>query len=177
MSEISMEKRLEIEKNVESLLKQSGYSENTDSYMDIIDFAHHYGFNVVNADLDEKEDGFIAITSKLKLIAVNAKRSLEWKRFIIAHEFGHSILHYKQGDTAYLHRESVKGKNETENAADYFAAALLMPKKAFLKQYQNLKEQGLSENTIYMQLCSIFKVPLESVSRRIQEISSLVALQ
>lgn len=63
MSEISMEKRLEIEKNVESLLKQSGYSENTDSYMDIIDFAHHYGFNVVNADLDEKEDGFIAITT------------------------------------------------------------------------------------------------------------------
>lgn len=174
MSEISKKKRLEIEKNVDSLLKQSGYSENVDSYVDIIDFAHHYGFKVVNADLDEKEDGFIAMTSKFKLIAVNAKRSLEWKRFIIAHEFGHSILHYTQGDSAYLHRESVKGKNELENAADYFAAALLMPKNAFLKQYLKLKGQGLSENTICMQLSSIFKVPLESVSRRIQETSSEV---
>ncbi len=172
MSQISMERRFEIEKNVDSLLKQSGYSENTDSYVDIIDFAHHYGFNVVNADLDEKEDGFIAITSKLKLIAVNAKRSMDWKRFIIAHEFGHWILHYKQGDSAYLHRQSVKGKNELENTADYFAAALLMPKNAFLKQYQELSAQGLSENTICMQLSSIFKVPLESVSRRIQETSS-----
>ena len=108
MSEIKQEMRTRIDKDVDSLLKQSGYSEDTDSYVDIIDFAHHYGFDVVNADLDEKEDGFIAITSKLKLIAVNAKRSLEWKRFIIAHEFGHSILHYKQGGSAYLHRESVK---------------------------------------------------------------------
>lgn len=172
MSEINQAMRSRIETDVASLLKQSGYSEDTDSYVDIIDFAHHYGFNVVNANLEEKDDGFIAITSNLKLIAVNAERSLEWKRFIIAHEFGHYVLHpVKEKDYLYRKRENVKGKNESENAADYFAAALLMPKKAFLKQYQDLKEQELSENTICMQLSSIFKVPLDSVSRRILELN------
>ena len=169
MSEICDKKRLEIEKDVKSLLKQSGYSEDTDSYVDFVDFANKYGFTVVNADLDEQEDGFIAIRPNLKLIAVNAKRSPEWKRFIIAHEFGHSILHYKSGDSAYLHRENIKGKDESENAADYFAASLLMPKDVFVKQYNKLKKEQLSENTICMQLSSIFKVPLESVSRRVQE--------
>ena len=171
MSEINSSERLKIENDVDSLLKQSGYSEDTDSYVDIVDFAHHYGFDVVNADLDEKDDGFIAITSNLKLIAVNSKSSLEWKRFVIAHEFAHSILHYKQGDSAYLHRENVKGKNEAENEADYFAAALLMPKNSFRKEYEKLKNMNLSENTICMQLSSIFKVPLESVSRRILELN------
>ena len=171
MSEIKQEMRTRIDKDVDSLLKQSGYSEDTDSYVDIIDFVNHYGFDVVNADLEEKDDGFIAITANLKLIAVNSKRSLEWKRFVIAHEFAHSILHYKQGDSAYLHRENVKGKNESENAADYFAAALLLPVRSFSSEYQKLKSKNLSENAICMQLSSIFKVPLESVSRRILELN------
>ena len=70
-----------------------------------------------------------------------------------------------------MHRENVKGKNESENAADYFAAALLMPVRSFSSEYQKLKSKNLSENAICMQLSSIFKVPLESVSRRILELN------
>lgn len=173
MSEIKQEMRTRIDTDVPSFLNQFKYIDGTDSYVDIVDFVHQHGFTVVNADLGEKDDGFIAITSDFKLIAVNAKRSLEWKRFIIAHEFGHYVLHPVKGkDYLYRKRENVKGKNETENAADYFAAALLMPVKSFREEYKKLKKKNLSENAICMQLSSIFKVPLESVARRIQETSS-----
>lgn len=57
----------------------------------------------MNAKLNDNEDGFLAIQpgettkngeacSEDKIIGVNLDRSLDWKRFIIAHEFGHFIL-------------------------------------------------------------------------------------
>lgn len=173
-------KKVEIEKIVSGLLRQYGYNEEEDDYLDIVTFTKSLGFNVGNAKLDE-EDGFIAIRPSStkrkdnlgdKVIAVNRDREFEWKRFIIAHEFAHSVLHYKVG-SLYLHRENKKGKNETENEADYFAAALLMPQKSFSRKCRQLKKEGLSGNALSMQLAAIYKVPLESASRRIEEIATM----
>lgn len=174
-----MEKK-QIDAQVASLLEEYGYNPAEDDYVNIVDFVKHLGFVVGNAKLDDAEDGFLAIqTSDMakngeemsndKIIGVNAKRSLAWKRFIIAHEFAHSVLHYKTGEI-YLHRESKKGKDAEENDADYFAAALLMPVKSFSRLYYKFKEDGLSENAIYLQLASIFKVPFDSVPRRVNEV-------
>lgn len=174
-------KKVEIEKIVSGLLRQYGYNEEEDDYLDIVTFTRSLGFNVGNAKLDEEEDGFIAIRpsstkrkDKLgdKVIAVNRDRGFDWKRFIIAHEFAHSVLHYKVG-SLYLHRENKKGKNETENEADYFAAALLMPRISFSRKCEELKKTGLSGNALSMQLAAIYKVPLESASRRIEEIATM----
>ena len=174
-----MEKK-QIEAQVMTLLKAFGYRFNQDDYVNIIDFVHSLGFIVGNARLDDGEDGFLAIQagdkakngneiSNDKIIGVNSKRTLEWKRFIIAHEFAHFVLHYKMGEV-YLHRENKKGKGSDENDADYFAAALLMPEESFRRLYNQFKTQGLTGNAMYLQLASIFKVPLDSVSRRINEV-------
>ncbi len=174
-----MEKE-QIEAQVRTLLKAFGYRFDQDDYVNIIDFVHNLGFIVGNARLDDGEDGFLAIQasdkakdgneiSNDKIIGVNSKRTLEWKRFIIAHEFAHFILHYKMGGV-YLHRENKKGKGSEENDADYFAAALLMPRDSFQRLYNQFKDQSLNENAICLQLASIFKVPLDSVSRRINEV-------
>lgn len=174
-----MEKK-QIETQVAALLEEYGYNPNKDDYVNIVDFVQNLGFVVGNAKLDDAEDGFLAIqtsdmakdgdgTSNDKIIGVNAKRALDWKRFIIAHEFAHSVLHYKTGEI-YLHRESKKGKGEEENAADYFAAALLMPKESFKRLYAKFKNDGLNDTAIYLQLASIFKVPFDSVSRRVSEV-------
>lgn len=174
-----MEKK-QIEAQVRTLLKAFGYRFNQDDYVNIIDFVHSLGFIVGNARLDDGEDGFLAIQagdkakneneiSNDKIIGVNSKRTLEWKRFIIAHEFAHFVLHYKMGEV-YLHRENKKGKGSDENDADYFAAALLMPEESFRRLYNQFKTQGLTGNAMYLQLASIFKVPLDSVSRRINEV-------
>lgn len=174
-----MEKEI-IEKQVTELLNQYGYSMETDTYVDIIDFTKKLGFVVGTADLKSSEDGFIIIQpskeSSLssrhdRIIGVNSNLSLDAKRFVIAHEFAHSVLHYQQG-VAYLHRENKKGKDEKENDADYFAAALLMPRETFKKKYDELTESGLNENAVCIQLSSTFGVPLESASRRISEVNS-----
>ena len=176
-----MEKR-EIEKQATTFLKEYGYQFDKDDYVNIVDFVQKLGFVVGNAKLKDVEDGFLAIqsstvarnrngTSNDKIIGVNSKRSLEWKRFIIAHEFAHSVLHYQTGEI-YLHRENKKGKDSEENDADYFAAALLMPSDSFKRRYEQFKEMGLNSNAICLQLASIFKVPFDSVLRRIEEVIS-----
>ncbi len=172
--------KIQIEKMVDSLLDLFGYSKE-DQYVDIVEFTKKMGFTVGNADLDENEDGFLLISQDRRVIAVNSDRPMEWKRFIIAHEFSHFILHYVLSDdfknptqeSVLLHRENKKGRNESENDADYFAAALLMPRKTFKKQYEKYKSEGLDDNVIYFHLATIFSVPLESAKRRVNEIKEL----
>lgn len=177
----NMDKRT-IEQQATLLLAQYGYDTITDDYVDVVNFVQALGFVVGNAALDDNEDGFLAMRpssfankdndlSSDKIIGVNAKRTLEWKRFIIAHEFAHSVLHYKEGQV-YLHREHIKGKNCDENDADFFAAALLMPRDSFIRVYNQLTRQGLKSNALYMQLATIFRVPFDSVPRRIDEVFS-----
>lgn len=174
-----MDKRA-IETQVFALLKEYGYASDKNDYVDIVDFVRKLGFVVGNAQLDDSEDGFLVIHANKtaengledpndKVIGVNANRSLNWKRFIIAHEFAHSILHYKAGEI-YLHRENRKGKDNEENEADYFAAALLMPKDSFKRLYMQFEKNGLNRTAVCLQLATIFKVPLDSVSRRVDEV-------
>jgi len=174
--ELTVMERQEIEKQVSTLLETDGYNFERDSDVDVVSMSRGLGFLVGNADLSDDEDGFLMIQPKsdttsegLRVIGVNAKRSLEYKRFVIAHELGHSILHYKEG-RIYLHREKRKGKDADENDADYFAAALLMPRASFSRIYRQLQEKGSNRNAICLQLASIFKVPQESVVRRIEEV-------
>ena len=115
---------------------------------------------------------FPKIKKKL-LIGVNNDRAFEEKRFIVAHELAHYFLHYKNSNTcdAIMHREHVKGKNEQENDADYFAACILMPTKSFSKLYHGLraKEHPQTEIVDYLQI--VFRTPRESIKRRIEEIA------
>lgn len=170
---LNKEEMEKIEKQTSALLKQNGYDASIDPYVDIMSVVQSLGFDVGNANLKEDNDGFLIIqqdkSMDSKIIGVNSTRSLEWKRFIIAHEFAHSILHYTDGKT-YLHRENKKGKNKQENEADYFAAAILMPREEFCKAFNKLQAEGMNRTAICLQLSSMFKVPLESVGRRIEEV-------
>lgn len=180
---LSPDKKKYIERQVDALLADYGYSSETDAYVDIVNLAKKFGFSVGNAKLSDNEDGYIIIQphknlsvnsnfpSLSKVIGVNVNRQLELKRFIVAHEFAHSVLHYK-GEGLFLHRDNIKGKNEDENAADYFAAAILMPKLSFTREYQKLLNQQLSTNTICYRLAALYKVPFESVYRRISEVTA-----
>lgn len=173
-----MEKK-KIEETVADVLKTISYKSENGLEVDILEIARKYGFVVGNAFLDDKEDGFIIVDEGRKqvlgietsrLIGVNADNTLENKRFIIAHELGHFLLHYdsREDGPMFAHRENVKGKNKDENDADYFAACLLMPQKAFLQQYNRLKESG--ENEIAGKLAVLFNVPKSSAERRIDEV-------
>ena len=183
------EKMKEIEKKVSDLLEKYGYHPEVDSYLDIVRFAQWKGFTVGNARLSESEDGFIVIRPDYdgkgaagrwgpKVIGVNRELDGGFKRFVVAHELGHEALHY-DGAGLYRHREDKSGKTpeerEREEAADYFAAALLMPLKSFRRRYDELRENGMKQGETCIRLSRDFGVPLESVLRRVDELEEITA--
>jgi len=77
-------------------------------------------------------------------------------RFTVAHELGHYILHSKFGETPMIaHRED---HNIAEREANWFAAALLMPKDIFIHK----SKEGLSNS----ELSSYFKVSQQAIEVR-----------
>lgn len=172
--------REKIERKAEETLNHVNYADVADS-IDVIEVAKKLGFVVGNAGLSEDVDGFIIVDENKgnilgidtnKLIGVNASKELAWKRFIIAHEIGHYILHYdKEKDNGmYAHREHKKGKNEIENEADFFAANLLMPRKKFRNKYNELKKKDLSTDEIILLLADKFTVTQPMTKRRFEEL-------
>lgn len=175
----AMEKR-EIEKKVQELLIDYGYYQDEQDAFDVVRFARSHGFFVGAGNMPDSEDGFLIMQPDSagtvrdngygeKVIVVNKDRPAPYNRFVIAHEFAHSVLHYK-GQKIYLHREHRKGKGEMENDADYFAAALLMPEESFRRSYQKLRDEGLEGDGVSARLAQLYRVPLESARRRIEEL-------
>ena len=73
-------------------------------------------------------------------VLVSRRFPFEVQRFTAAHEIGHFILHPEVGNRT-LHRElPLNGPRSTrppmEQEADYFAACLLMPRKAVLFEFE-----------------------------------------
>lgn len=180
MSKLSRIQKEDIEKKAQETLSRIGLSD-TEEPIDAVTIARKLGFNVGNAVMDDDDDGFIVIDEGRndilgietnKLIGVNSARPLAWKRFIIAHEIAHYILHYPEvkDKRLYAHRDHVKGKSDDENDADFFAACLLMPRELFTKRYNELKEKSLELKDIVVLLADRFAVTQPMAERRIGEL-------
>lgn len=172
--------KLQIEERATKLMESIGYCDN-DEAIDIIRIAKSLGFAVGNALLTEDDDGFIIVEEGAasilgiktdKLIGVNSERTLEWKRFIVAHEIAHYLLHYSsQGNQGmYAHRDHRKGRNDVENEADFFAACLLMPREKVVEKFKELKDKKLSMSEIVLLLAKRFAVTQKMTERRIEEL-------
>ena len=141
-------------------------------YVDAVKLARFFGFSVEEKNnLPINEDGYIVVSEDKteKSIVVNNARSIEFKRFIIAHELAHYLLHYTGEEGLFEHRENKKGKSTEENDADYLAACVLMPAEAFKEQYKLLRKKYTPRGTV-RELQIIFRTPEESVERRIAEV-------
>lgn len=68
-------------------------------------------------------------------ILINEDYSEERARFVIAHELGHYYLHNKD-ETRRIVASFPKDKSPKENAANKFAAELLMPEKLVRQEYE-----------------------------------------
>lgn len=169
-----------IEKSVMDTLRSVQYTMSECS-IDVIDVAKRLGFVVGNAVLNEEDDGFIVVEEGSKeimgiktdkLIGVNSNRTLEWKRFIIAHEIGHYILHFKERNLKglYAHRDHKRGHDELENEADFFAANLLMPRESFENKYKELIQVYKNDKEIVDALSKHFIVTIRMTERRIEEL-------
>ena len=95
--------------------------------------ARYLGIQVDEADLGEECSGMLVREEDYAVIGVNVNHHEHRKRFTIAHEIAHFMLH---GGEAYIDRplhidlraaDSGSGTQQEETEANQFAAALLMP--------------------------------------------------
>lgn len=178
MLSLTKEKQLEIENLVNNVLKQYGYDDKKDDYLDISDFINKLDFNVGGADLEDNVDGFIVVRDKYfkrtdnlgdKIIAVNQNRSFEMQRFIIAYEYAYFILKYEKTDY-FSHKRIIKSQMKEEPDVLYFAKALLVPRFSFNRILKDLKSSGIKGNALINQLASIYKVSVNDIINRISDL-------
>lgn len=103
----------------------------------VISLARELGLRVMKAqNWQHHTSGAIVRTGDSFTIWTNALHSYTRRRFTIAHEIGHFVLHRELiGDGVHddaLFRSELGGNLETE--ANRFAADLLMPKRAVYQQ-------------------------------------------
>jgi len=101
----------------------------------IVRLAESVGCLVMNlSDADEKVDAF-SIFNKRPLIVRNTRKLSPCRlRFDIAHEIGHLIMH----------RGIETGCRQTEEQANKFASALLMPRSSFSSEFPRMRGRNLN---------------------------------
>jgi Zn-dependent peptidase ImmA (M78 family) len=127
-----MIRRKLISDTVTSLLNAAGI---THPAVDIKRLAQTQGAIVVEEPHDEQTSGFLFRTAgSPPVIGVNANHPPSRKRFTIAHELAHLLLHIKSGvhvDYAIVKMRDSRaseGTDEEEMEANRFAAEVLMPR-------------------------------------------------
>lgn len=97
------------------------------------------------------------------VILVNADDTVGRQRFSLAHEFKHVIDHVS-AKNVYRDRAGRSAYLQSERAADYFAAALLMPKAWIKRAYF---DQGIHDERV---LARMFDVSVAAMRVRIDQL-------
>lgn len=129
--------------------------------VDIKAIVEENGIIVKEVDLPSTKSGYLTFEDGKWIIGVNKNHSSRRKRFTIAHEFAHYILH--RSDKDYF-ADTVFFRDENQTSIEYFAnsfaAKLLMPDELIKEAIQN---NILSLN----ELGDTFEVSLLAVRNRI----------
>lgn len=72
-----------------------------------------------------KTYGFFQHCYRKKIINVNINLDERWKKFVIAHELGHALLH-PNTNTPFLKKNTLLSVEKIEREANYFACHLLL---------------------------------------------------
>ena len=139
-----MPSRSEIERAATKLRKDARVDEQLPVPLEEI--AKSLGFESIGFEptMDNPDTALISgmIDYAKKKIFVNTTQSLERQRFTLAHEIGHAYLHMDQGRLPAIvdfRADMDHPRSEKEKEANQFAAALLMPREPFVRQWLQWK--------------------------------------
>lgn len=149
-----MPNRHEIENGARRLLENHGL---VDMVVDPVSLANRLGVRVFNAKFGEEAiHGLLAVRGGARSIYVNADDSPVRKRFTVAHEIAHLVLHFPNGDVEIVdNADSFRTTADPDAAwtldrrreweANTFAASLLMPEALVRKQWNEVSDlEGLA---------------------------------
>lgn len=103
--------------------------------VDVVSIAEAHGVEVRLEELEDAVSGMLVVHGDRPIIGVNATHHPNRRRFSIAHELGHYLLHREEDrvfiDAAvYFRREGATATTWTqEKEANAFAAELLLPER------------------------------------------------
>ncbi len=150
-----------------------------DGLTPIISIINEFGFKVYREQLSFELPGDILVEKEAqdsygidKVILVHKEDSLEQQRFVAAHELGHylfDILGNKK-NTENKHYNKDNHESEHERRANKFAAAILMPRKLFISQYNYAKSLNPNRTFILKYLSKYFQTTISSIEKRIKEV-------
>ena len=153
-----------IAKQAQSLLKDH---EVTAPPVPVERIAKKLGARLRYSPLNDELSGMIFVKDGTPIIGVNALHHPNRRRFTVAHECGHLMLHKAQiskevhvdKDFPMLMRDSVSeaGVNEMEIEANIFAAELLMPEALLAKALGN-DPFDIDDEGVVSSLARSFKV-------------------
>ena len=158
---------------VESLLRSHGL---TTPPVPVEKIAKALGVQVQGVPFDDDLSGLIYIDGKKPIIAVNSRHHLNRRRFTIAHELGHFVLH-KEALAGQIHVDrgfrvlmrdgtSASGTDGREIEANQFAAELLMPKSFVLTEVRRKKTRSPDETTPLLAIAKRFQVSEQALQFR-----------
>ena len=159
-----------IEKKTEELLKAN------DLYnvpVAVNKLAKKIGIKIKAKDFDDDVSGIFVMKDDKPFIAYNSNQGLNRRRFTIAHELGHFILHSrnkplfvdKKKEVMFRNSESSTGEHMKEREANAFAAAILMPKRLIEQEIENSDDADIIEG-----LARKFKVSTQAMSFRLSNL-------
>ena len=129
--------------------------------------------------------GHICVDRKGIRIWINPFENMNEKRrrFTLAHELGHLVLHILQDSDFQKENICIKDNKKTfkrnnfwdirEYQANTFAAQLLMPASLFTKEFERLSTLPLSKEQIIEKLSDIFQVSKQAVEFRLKNLRLL----
>lgn len=164
-----------LEAKAEKLLQQANcYS----VPVDIICLSDYLKIRVEASDLDRDVSGFLAINNDTAVIGYNKQQGPERKRFTIAHEISHFVLHAKKDEPLFIDKNkkpeqrimfrdaaSSTGEFIKEREANAFAAALLMPKKLIEQKVRQCAIDDIQDAIV--ELAKDFQVSNQAMSIRL----------
>lgn len=140
-------KRSEVKKRAEDFCKDYGITEYP---VEIVRVCNENGLKVFEEYLGGNVSGLIVVDEKKwekydsnQFISVNLTDSAVRRRFTIAHELAHFVLH-KNESKLYAHRDlnNDQGtRSSIEQEANYFAANVLMPEELVKNRVEDLRSE------------------------------------
>ncbi len=142
------------------------------------------GITLEETDLGEDMSGLLLIHDNSAVIAYSSRQGSQRKRFTIAHELGHYMLHRElNADTVFLDKDFIvkyrsnklysEVEIRQEQEANAFAAALLMPKEFIFDELNKESLKSLHESELIERLASIFEVSVPAMTFRLTNLNLL----
>jgi Zn-dependent peptidase ImmA (M78 family) len=168
-------RRNQIRETVEALLSDSKIRQGP---VPVEKIAKSPGVTIKLDTVDDDLSGFLYRDKAGEaVIGVNKSHHPNRRRFTIAHELGHFLLH--EGELVHVdqerasftvdfrNRESARGENDSEKEANLFAAELLMPEKFLREELAGQRLDIFDDGDVLERLANKYEVSVQALTFRL----------